>query len=218
MHKRRVEFIGGQDGICTVVTSTKSETRYTEAPPTELNLQGCKYVCKPAAPVCHSEEEGGQCECASPGLTKRLVPLDDIDLEGVLRTSACSDSNDCGPCGTCNKETGNCDLEKDAYLKDKCECGEICPSVDNRKSRRGRIMCEPNVKLECMKKARWLRNVYDHFDVGTRYPNYCKPGTTDSMDTCSCAEGYEEIPGPFSGMYCTRRDVAIQKKSSEGQL
>lgn len=205
VNKHRFNFIRDEPGMCTVEISTKAETRYTRASTTELNLQGCYSVCKMAGPQCITEEDGGKCECESPGVTKRLVAMDNLSVRDVMMQRDCT-LNECGPCGECNVDTRECVLHPNAHMGRFCQCGEVCPEVDRRSPdhRGGQILCRPSLALECMHRPGWLRSIFDHSRVGTHLPNMCTKGRSDRADTCSCAPGYIEVPGPFSAMYCTR--------------
>lgn len=204
--KMRINYINEDLDRCSAVVSTKKETRYTQASTTDLNLQGCFYVCKKAGPRCVGEIEDEKCDCQSPGLVKMLVPMDSLAVRDVLSQTKCTPGS-CGPCADCNEETGDCERIPGAHEGDRCECGEICPSRDLRapEYRGGKILCRPNLALDCMKKPGWLRSMFDYAEPGTRYPTLCTAGRVDATDTCSCADGYMEQPGPFSGMYCVKR-------------
>lgn len=206
--RRRVDYTGNDDGMCNVVPSIKTETRYTEVLPSHPSyspdLQGCLYVCKMAGPRCTEEEtDDGKCKCASPGLTGRLVPMNEVELNEAVRTIKNGKITDCGPCGFLNHQTNDCELHRDAHNEDRCPCGEICPVRDIRKgNRRTKIGCVSNVKLECMRKASWLKNVSDVSKPGTRIANLCRQGSIDALDTCSCADGYIQRFNS-RGIYCT---------------
>lgn len=208
VHKSRVDFIRDEPGMCKVETSSKPETRYAPASPTELNLQGCLSVCKRAGPQCIYEEDDGKCECASPGLKKRLVAMDELSVRDMLMQTNCT-RNGCGPCAECNEDTRECVLDPNAHMGLLCRCGEICPEVDIRSPdlRGGKILCKPNTSLECMRRPEWLKTMFDESEAGTRYPNLCTKGNSDRGDTCSCAQGYIEDPEPFSetqDVYCKK--------------
>lgn len=204
--KRRVDFIDSKLGGCMVETKPKPETRYIRASPDDLNLQGCYSVCKMAGPQCTFEEVHGLCDCASPGLTKRLVAMGDESVRDVIRQTSCA-LNGCGPCGTCNEETEQCVLHPNAHMGDFCPCGEICPESDLRSPKHlgGKLLCISNHGLECMERPGWLKSLFDHSRPGSRHPNLCTSGKSDNSDTCSCAPGYAEILGKFSKMYCSSR-------------
>lgn len=204
--KLRVNYINEDLDKCSAVLSMKKETKYSEETPKELNLQGCLFVCKKAGPKCVGEIEDGKCDCQSPGLRKRLVAMDTLGVRDLLTQKRCVVGL-CGPCGSCDGVTGLCGLHHNAHEGNFCDCGEVCPQRDLRalEHRGGKILCRPNVALDCMKKPRWLTSLFEQKEPGTRYANMCTSGRVDATDTCSCATGYMEQPGPFSGVYCVKR-------------
>lgn len=202
--KLRVNYLDDKLKRCSAKVSKQKETKYTEAP-NEVNLQGCLYVCKKAGPRCIGEVEHGKCDCESPGLRKRLVPMDNIGVRDLLTQKRCI-PGECGPCAACNDETGHCKLHQNAHEGNFCDCGEVCPQRDLRapEHKGGKILCRPNIAIECMKKPGWLTSLFDSNAPGTRYANLCTSGHVDATDTCSCAPGHTEQPGPFSGVYCIK--------------
>jgi len=204
--KVRVQYTN-ESGRCKVRVVRKTEVRYAASKPNALNLEGCIYVCRQAGPRCTGRIEDGMCECSSPGLIKQLVPLDSMTLSSRMRQTNCK-SGSCGRCGVCNRDTGHCELHRDMTSRKRCPCGAKCPSVEEagaRSNKGGRLDCEPNVKLECMKKPGWLEGVMkENVEAGTVWPNKCISGTNDQLDSCGCAEGYVEKPWSFFSVSCVR--------------
>lgn len=189
--KKRVAFKNKSRGKCTVKTETRAETRFIPAAPAELTLQGCLWVCKKAAPRCTANIKGGECNCASPGLQKVLVLLNEDELNGLVRQSSCELSAQCGPCGVCVK--GRCMLKENAREGNNCPCGMICPATDKRSNPGAQLLCIPNTSLLCMAEAHWMDNGNGKMDhPGEEIPDFCREGVTDSGDYCGCRDGYIE--------------------------
>lgn len=194
VEKERVHFVKGKTDECFVRTGEAPETRYM--PQENGGLQGCLYVCKATAPKCTGPKEDDKCECASRGLTKQLVPLGPVDTSTRL-VETCNEEEGCGSCGVC--KDGVCELKAEAHLGNNCECGRICPAVDERQRKTGgSIPCEPNFALECMARPDWMDSSTTesgkkmNFLDGKEVPDLCTEGSTDASDTCGCAPGYEE--------------------------
>lgn len=204
--KKRVRFKKDNPRECVFETSRRPETRYTETNPDDLNMQGCQYVCKMAGPRCTDSLGGNTCQCRSPGLAKLLVPLSEDSLNARVRQKNCVEG-ECGPCGECRD--GLCKLKKDAHLGNFCPCGEICPMVDSRRNHLGgKLMCEPNFRLDCMARPEWKSVDGGVYHPGTKYPDYCSPGPEQDLgDSCGCAPGYVEKPGNpgLSNFICRKR-------------
>lgn len=196
--KRRVKFMQGNADDCTVDTKPEMETRYMRTSPDNLNLhlQGCVYACKLAGPRCTEEEDGANCKCASPGMTKQLVPLDHMDVSARFQKECGDEEGACGPCGECKDKL--CELKTDAHLGKNCECGKICPMFDERTGPKGgKIPCKSNVLLGCMANPNWLDPSRASYGTGTEFPDLCTEaeGKPDAADTCSCKAGLEEKLG-----------------------
>lgn len=213
--KRRVKYIQGiqdDEQHCSVQTTTESETRYTQSSPDNVNLEGCVHVCKEAGPRCiqptsaqgaqNLAQESSQCRCASPGMTKQLVPMEPLEVTARLGQTTC-EMGECGPCGEC--DNGKCVLKENAHLGDHCPvCGEICPTEDERtRNHGGKLLCIPNVNIDCMEKRRGLfKPGRKYGPPGTEFPDLCTPGKMDAADTCGCAFGYMERPVSEQKVIC----------------
>lgn len=191
VRKKRV-FKTNVRNKCLSRTERRTETRFTPADPTELNIQGCMWVCKEAAPRCTGRTTNGRCNCEVPGLQKVLVGLSEEQLTGLMRQTECVKGGDCGPCGVCNEE-GKCLLKERAWEGDHCPCGEICPVTDERENAGGKLLCVPNTSLLCMAEPEWKRSGKgNNYRAGVEVPDFCRKGKTDMGDTCGCREGYIE--------------------------
>lgn len=203
--KRRVNYIENDEGRCLVSTRTEPETRYMETSPDNVNLQGCVYQCKMAGPRCYEPESETRCKCASPGMTKQLVLMDHLEVAERFGQECDErmENEDCGPCGTCH---GNvCVLKTNAHLEKRCDCGMICPSEDTRIGDLGSpLVCVPNTKLQCMGKREEYGNRKRKYVRGTENPDLCTDGKTNAADTCGCAVGYDEQPGPEQSTKCVK--------------
>lgn len=205
VRKRRTRYINRKRTVCKTERVRLGETRYMKSTKMVKNLQGCFYICKRRTPVCFQRLDGNRCKCRYKGLKKMLVGMGDGEVQSVLDQESCLESNDCGVCGVCNRRNGECMVIKGASEGNYCSCGEICPSVDERKGNKGgKIVCIANVRMGCNKHGGGT-GTGTGTGTGRVYGNYCSSGSVDKRDLCSCARGYERVVEAFGGVYCRKR-------------